>query len=220
MKKSDDYLGMDRPITRRDILNGLAGLAVTSLMPQLSWAEQARGTKPEDLIDATYYPPQLRGLRGNHEGSFEVSHQLARKCQTDWGPVHLGANFIYDLVVVGGGISGLSAAYFYRKKHPNARILILENHDDFGGHAKRNEFEVNGRTLIGYGGAQTMQEPSSYSRIVKDLLGDLGVEPKVFNTAYDQEFFKRHKLGAGIHFDREVWGDKRMVPYDLGPFND
>ena len=220
MKKSDDYLGMDRPITRRDILNGLAGLAVTSLMPQLSWAEQARGTKPEDLIDATYYPPQLRGLRGNHEGSFEVSHQLARKGQTDWGPVHLGANFIYDLVVVGGGVSGLSAAYFYRKKHPNARILILENHDDFGGHAKRNEFEVNGRTLIGYGGAQTMQEPSSYSRIVKDLLGDLGVEPKVFNTAYDQEFFKRHKLGAGIHFDREVWGDKRMVPYDLGPFHD
>jgi spermidine dehydrogenase len=220
MKKSDDYLGMDRLITRRDMLNGLAGLAVTSLMPQLSWAEQARGTKPEDLIDATYYPPQLRGLRGNHEGSFEVSHQLARKGQTDWGPVHLGANFIYDLVVVGGGISGLSAAYFYRKKHPNARILILENHDDFGGHAKRNEFEVNGRTLIGYGGAQTMQEPSSYSRIVKDLLGDLGVEPKVFNTAYDQEFFKRHKLGAGIHFDREVWGDKRMVPYDLGPFHD
>jgi spermidine dehydrogenase len=161
MKKSDDYLGIDRLITRRDMLNGLAGLAVTSLMPPLSWAEQARETKPEDLIDATYYPPQLRGLRGNHEGSFEVSHQLARKGQTDWGPVHLGASFIYDLVVVGGGISGLSAAYFYRKKHPNARILILENHDDFGGHAKRNEFEVNGRTLIGYGGAQTMQEPSA-----------------------------------------------------------
>ena len=100
MKKSDDYLGKDRPITRRDILNGLAGLAVTSLMPQLSWAEQARGTKPEDLIDATYYPPQLRGLRGNHEGSFEVSHQLARKGQTDWGPVHLGANFIYDLSLI------------------------------------------------------------------------------------------------------------------------
>jgi spermidine dehydrogenase len=220
MKKSDDYLGMDRPITRRDMLNGLAGLAVTSLMPPLSWAEQARETKPKDLIDATYYPPQLRGLRGNHEGSFEVSHQLARKGQTDWGPVQSGADFIYDLVVVGGGISGLSAAYFYRKKHPNAQILILENHDDFGGHAKRNEFEVNGRTLIGYGGAQTMQEPSGYSRIVKDLLGDLGVEPKVFNTAYDQEFFKRHKLGAGIHFDREIWGEKRMVPYDLGAFDD
>ena len=220
MKKSDDYLGMDRLITRRDMLNGLTGLAVTSLMPPLSWAEQARETKPKDLINATYYPPQLRGLSGNHEGSFEVSHQLARKGQTDWGPVHLGASFIYDLVVVGGGISGLSAAYFYRKKHPNARILILEDHDDFGGHAKRNEFEVNGRTLIGYGGSQTMQEPSGYSRIVKDLLGDLGVEPKVFDTAYDQEFFKRHKLGAGIHFDREVWGDKRMVPYDLGPFHD
>ena len=220
MKKSDNYLGMDRPITRRDMLNGLAGLTVTGLMPQLSWAEQAHGPKPKDLIDATYYPPRLRGLRGNHEGSFEVSHGLARKGKTDWGPEQPGANFVYDLVVVGGGISGLSAAYFYRKKYPNAQILILENHDDFGGHAKRNEFEVNDRTLIGYGGAQTMQEPSGYSRIVKNLLGDLGVEPKVFDTAYDQAFFKRHKLGAGIHFDREIWGKKSMVPYDLGAFDD
>jgi spermidine dehydrogenase len=220
MKNPDYYLGMDRPITRRDMFNGLAGLTLTGLIPQLSWAERSSLPKPEDLIDATYYPPGLSGLRGNHEGSFEVSHGLARKGQTDWGPVQSGANFVYDLVVVGGGISGLSAAYFYCKKHPDARVLILDNHDDFGGHAKRNEFEVNGRTLIGYGGAQTMQEPSGYSLIVKDLLGDLGVEPKVFDTAYDQDFFKRHKLGAGIHFDAEVWGDKRMVPYDLGPFHD
>ena len=48
----------------------------------------------------------------------------------------------FDLVVVGGGISGLAAAYFYRQARPNARILILDNHDDFGGHAKRNEFHV------------------------------------------------------------------------------
>ncbi len=52
---------------------------------------------------------------------------------------------MYDLVVVGGGASGLSAAYFYRKEHPDARILILDIHDDFGGHAKRNEPRAAGR---------------------------------------------------------------------------
>jgi spermidine dehydrogenase len=47
---------------------------------------------------------------------------------------------VYDLIVVGGGISGLAAAYFYRKTAgPRVRILVLDNHDDFGGHAKRNE---------------------------------------------------------------------------------
>ena len=46
----------------------------------------------------------------------------------------------YDLIVVGGGISGLAAAYFFRKQAAKSRILILDNHDDFGGHARRNEF--------------------------------------------------------------------------------
>ena len=46
----------------------------------------------------------------------------------------------YDLVVVGAGLSGLAAAHFYREQRPAARILLLDNHDDFGGHAKRNEF--------------------------------------------------------------------------------
>jgi len=167
-----------------------------------------------------YYPPKRSGLRGNHNGSFDVSHGLARKGQTDWGPVQSASNRVYDLVVVGGGISGLSAAYFYRKKYPKSTILILDNHDDFGGHAKRNEFDIGGQTLIGYGGAQTMQEPSDYSPIVKQLLGELGVNLKVFDTAYDQDFFKKNKLRAAIHFNSEYWGERKTVSYDLGIFDD
>jgi spermidine dehydrogenase len=56
----------------------------------------------------------------------------------------------YDLVIVGGGLSGLAAATRYRQEvGANAKVLILDNHDDFGGHAKRNEFTVDGRKLIG-----------------------------------------------------------------------
>ena len=97
-----------------------------------------------------------------------------------------GANFpvdglpieeTYDLVVVGGGISGLAAAWFYRRAKPSARILILDNHDDFGGHAKRNEFTLDGRRIIGYGGSQSLQSPNAlYSPVAKGLLRDLGVD--------------------------------------------
>ena len=119
---------------------------------------------------------------------------------------------------MGGGLSGLAAAHFFLKQKPKARILILDNHDDFGGHARRNEFQVGGRTLIGYGGNQSLEAPSGYSDVVKGLLRDLGVDIKRFDTAYDQEFYKRNGLAAGFYFNRRDWGVDRLVPFDLGSF--
>ena len=107
-------------------------------------------------------------------------HSLARHGNKSWPQAKTDSYKHYDLIVVGAGISGLSAAYYFKKDRPNAEVLILDNHDDFGGHAKRNEFQVGKNSLIGYGGAQTMQEPSGYSQIVKDLLTDLGVDFDVF----------------------------------------
>jgi spermidine dehydrogenase len=213
MKLSDRKLGMDRPISRRDLLQGMGTLSAAAMLPSPVMAGIAASAAPSS------YPPALTGMRGNHVGSFEVAHQLAREGRIDWGPVQR-SDEVYDLVVVGAGISGLSAAHFYRKQHPDARILILDNHDDFGGHAKRNEFTVNGRTLIGHGGSQTLQEPSSYSHIVKGLLDDLGVDVKRFDRgAYDQDFFKRNGLRAGIYFNHEQWGVDRTVPFDMGYFD-
>ena len=123
------------------------------------------------------------------------------------------------LFVVGGGVSGLSAAYFFRQRQPNARILILDNHDDFGGHAKRNEFMVNGRRIIGYGGSQSMEAPSAYSAVAKRLLRDLTVDVDAFDHAYDHDFYQRHGLTSGIFFDAEHFGQDRWlpwVPFDSG----
>jgi spermidine dehydrogenase len=223
VNKTDKSLGMNRPITRRDLLQGVA-LASTSLaMSPFSAAEAAEPSTQKRQSPA--YPPALDGLRGNHQGSFEVSHGLARYGQTDWGNTS-SVDDVYDLVIVGAGISGLSAAHFYAGKYPDARILILDNHDDFGGHAKRNEFEVNGRKMLGYGGAQTMQEPSGYSDIVKGLLKDLDIDVSVFDTAYDQHFYRRNKLAGAVYFDRKRWGKDTVVNYDLSdlksyiPLND
>ena len=214
MKPSDRKLGMDRPITRRDMLQGMALVTAGSALPIWALASSPSENK------AYRYPPLLDGLRGNHVGSFEMIHQVAHYGRRDWGSAIEPDQGIYDLVVVGAGISGLTAAYYYRRKHPKARILILDNHDDFGGHAKRNEFEVDGHRLIGYGGTQTLQEPSGFSRQVKSLLKDLGVDIGAFDRAYDQNFYTDNNLGAGLHFGREQWGKTAMVRFDLGCFQD
>src|SRR6185437_15178980 len=119
----------------------------------------------------------------------------------------------FGLVVVGGGISGLAAAWFYREAHgPDARILILENHDDFGGHAKRNEFRVGDRLLLGYGGTESLQSPKNlFSKTVNRLLRSLGVDIGRFDTAFDRKLYGSLGLTHGMFFDRETFGVDRLV---------
>ena len=213
MRSRDRNLGMDRTICRRDLLHGMGALAVGALCAQHNplFALEHTG--------AAGYPPALTGFRGSHVGSFEVAHQLTNTGRRDWGTIQRPDSETYDLVVVGCGFSGLAAAHFFLKEKPKARILIVDNNDDFGGHARRNEFQVDGRTLIGYGGNQTLEAPSGYPDVVKGLLRDLGVDIKRFDTAYDQGFFKRNGLRPGIHFNSENWGVDRVVPFDLGPLS-
>ena len=152
------------------------------------------------------YPPALTGLRGNHPGSFEIAHSLVWP-GADFPRPSRQTDDTYDLVVVGGGISGLSAALFYRQRvGPDAKILVLDNHDDFGGHAKRNEFNVGGKTLIGYGGSQSIDGPGNYSAAAGQLLKDVGIETQRFFEYYDRDYFKKRNLGSAIWFSQEAYG--------------
>ena len=164
-------------------------------------------------LDPSYYPPALTGLRGNHPGSNDHAHRRAWADFSDWGAT-TKLSETYDLVVVGGGLSGLAAAYFFQKKHgADKKVLVLDNHDDFGGHAKRNEHTIDGNTRITYGGSQTLVEPRHADKIVLDLLEDVGVNLERFKTAYDTGFFKRHDLGAVTYFNREVFGEDKVVQH-------
>ncbi|MGB4073327.1 NAD(P)-binding protein [Pseudomonas sp.] len=195
-------------ITRRDFLNGVALTIAAGLTPI-----QVLRASPS----GRYYPPALTGLRGSHVGSFEVAHQMGwEKKVFDTDSLPLSEE--YDLVVVGGGLSGLSAAWFYRQQHPQARILIIENHDDFGGHAKRNEFEAGGRTIIGYGGSESFQSPSHlFSKTVNDLMQSLGVQTKRFDTAFDRDFYPNLGLSRAVFFDKENFGEDKLVTGDPTP---
>ncbi len=150
------------------------------------------------------------GMRGNHDGSFTFAH-LMRDGQP-WNDLGKAAatGESYDLIVVGGGISGLASAYFYRQRAgKNARILILDNHDDFGGHAKRNEFQAGGRMVLSYGGTQSIESPGKYSDVARALIRDIGVRVEKFERAYDRKLYST--MGTAAFFDREIFGEDRLV---------
>ncbi len=193
-------------ISRRQFCQGTSVALGASLMP---WA-QASGFAGSPEIVPGYYPPAITGLRGAHVGSFETAHALAREGR-HWDSGTDTGEGQFDLVVVGAGISGLAAAWFYRKEKPDARILVLDNHDDFGGHAKRNEFSYEGKTYIGYGGSQSIDTPSSYSAEALGLLKSLGIELKRFYQAFDRELYQQYDLQNGIWLDRAHFGVDRLV---------
>ena len=175
----------------------------------------AAGTTPEQVgleRPAGHYPPALTGLRGDAQGSNTAAHGLAFGGQLPDMPGAVSER--YDLVVVGAGLSGLAAAFLYRKARPDARILIVDNHDDFGGHAQRNEFRVDGRLLITYAGSESLFAPASnFSRDVHGLLEDLGVDYRKLGRYFQQDLYEgKRGLGSGVFFSEAVFGRAAVVP--------
>ena len=197
MDARDKRLGMLQAITRRDFLNGVGVAIGATLLPGCG----KTGSPAFDPAPA-YYPPAKTGLRGSHPGSFEIAHATVQGQQ--WAAENTGEH--YDLVIVGAGISGLSAAYIHRRDiNPDARILVLDNHDDFGGHAKRNEFTLDGKTYIGYGGTMLMEQSNTYPAVATQLIRELGID-----TSRNSEFYAKDLFASGSDrasfFDKETFG--------------
>ncbi len=197
---------MKDKVTRRDFLNGTSVAIGASLLSP--WTDVFGREESKFALPGNYYPPAKTGLRGSHDGSWETMH--ARVSGKSWPASAPEGEF--DLVIVGGGLSGLSAAHFYRQEKPDARILILDNHDDFGGHAKRNEFTIGGRTRIGYGGTESIDTPSGYTNVSKDLLSDIGVDVQRFYDYFDQDLYSSMGLSYAIAYDSATYGQRKLVP--------
>src|SRR5580692_3841874 len=213
-EKRDRDLGMTREITRRDFLNGVAIGTGATLLGGSIGAEQLFAAAAFDEFapekDPDYYPPSRTGIRGNHDGSFTFAHRMRDGESVSSLGEAGNTGESYDVVIVGGGISGLAAAYRFRQKAGhNAKILILDNHDDFGGHAKRNEFQAGGRMVLSYGGTQSIESPGKYSDVARSLIREIGIETERFYKSYDQKVYA--KLGTAAFFDKETFGEDRLI---------
>ena len=198
-------------LTRRDFLQGVALGTGAALAPPALGAVRPELAGPlaplQDLPG--YYPPALTGLRGSHPGSFEAAHALRDGRPR---PAAVDSAELYDLVVVGGGISGLAAAHLYRRQRPAARVLVLENHDDFGGHARRNEFELDGRLQLMNGGTLSIMSARPYSAVAEGLLRELGIDAaELVKRIVRPDFYAGLGLGRGIFLDRDTFGRDHLL---------
>ena len=196
-------------ITRRDFLDGMALVGGALALSPL----QILAGSQDDTHASQVYPPSLTGLRGNHPGSFEVAHALAREGQRPDEFELLDE--AYDLVVVGAGISGLTAAYLFRKQYgPDAKILILDNHDDFGGHAKRNEFSAQGHMLLGAGGSLNLEQ-AAMGESELSLLEEIGVNFTDLRESVEPGYLIHDPMSRqGIYLNRAIYGEDRSVLAD------
>jgi spermidine dehydrogenase len=219
--KHDIELGMHRPITRRDFINGAAAAVGSGLMPGSS----IRALEPrEDATEQPHevYPPELTGMRGSgYPGAYSTGHSMRDGNFWATAPQPIETPERYDLIVVGGGISGLAAAYFFQKRHGfDKKILILDNHDDFGGHAKRNEFRTGGDLRISNAGSFNIYAGSDSTRFQREIYGDLGIDVAALaKHTVDPHFYARLGMGQGVFFDKETFGTDRLLK-DPAPWTD
>src|SRR5262245_37792657 len=229
MTKPDHEPGRDGEITRRDFLDGVAlaigGTVASSLAGSPSVAAEkavpgapspqssASGQAPVSMAgaDAANYPPLRTGMRGQEDAAVNMGHGV-RDGRALAAPVDTGE--LYDLVVVGAGMAGLGAAYFYRKQIPRQKVLVIDGCDDFGGHARRNEFIVDGKRLIAGGGTAALWRPNTFPPEAQELLRDIGIEREHYykQQAATPNPVRDLGLTPAMFFSKESYGADRLVP--------
>ena len=166
--RQDDRLGMNEAISRRDFVNGTliagAGLALHGRLPN--------DVQPFDGWTGYGGVGDYRHSNGNTRAVMDAAHAM-RDGQFERSIARAAdAGEVYDLVCVGGGISGLAAAVFFQKSKAG-RCLVLDNHPIFGGEAKRNEFVVDGQTIVAHQGSAIFLVPGKggYTDRVYEMIG-------------------------------------------------
>ena len=244
----DRELGLDREITRRDFVQlagtGIAGSALigcgsgaeggAAASAGSAGAAAVPGTASEPWSDALgpdwYGPGGIGDYASSHGNTPEVvraAHWVRDGRLPAGGVTDTGERF--DVVIVGGGLAGLSAAHHFKRHRPAGRCLVLDNHPVFGGEAKRNDIVVDGVRLAGPQGSNDFGVPPVTGE-PDDYFTSLGI-PREFEYAPDagnvraplehygfmhwvqDRFSVGHFFGDGPGWVGDLWSDPSRAPW-------
>jgi spermidine dehydrogenase len=200
----DSALGMDHDISRRDFMNAtllasggalLSGLTPHQLLAQMGKDNWTGYGGVGDYADS-------------HGNTFEVmtaGHQIRDHVFAD--PPHQAEDTgeVLDLVIVGGGLSGLASVLYFQQKAPQANCLVLENHPIFGGEAKRNEFMVDGHRLMAPQGSDHFDTPQPDSPM-DSFYASIGVDATKFEYQAWKSSSKEIPIGRSFEHIRPPYG--------------
>jgi len=230
--RADHALGMNSEITRRDFLgstllaSGAALLGANS--PARLLAAQS-STNPALDWNGFSGVGEYANANGNTWEVLSAGHKLRDASFEKSLASAQDTGEILDCVVIGGGISGLAAALFFKRQAaPNATVLVLENHPIFGGEAKQNDFQVNGQRLTAHQGSAIYfaQYPRSFLAQFYDSIGlkepyldyqkwsDPGPEMTIGRTPYDSAGMSAGQYGFwfGANFGTAPGGVWQIDP--------
>ncbi len=222
MNKKDKLLGLDRSITRRDFVGSMLLGTGAVLLGSPAPSKILYNKRKNNFSDPwTGYGGvgDYATSNGNTRSVMLASHQLRDGEKPNLISSAVSTGEVYDLVVIGGGFSGLGAAFQFQEKSEGKSCLIIENHPVFGGEAKENEFEIEGHRLFGPQGSNAFVTPTGHTTLSDDVFRKVGL-PLEYSFAdkqndfgiktpydsYDAMFWGEHKFDVGHFFGK---GEKR-----------
>jgi len=158
-------------ITRRDFVGGVLLASGAALLDGATPMELLAG---KDEFTGYGGVGEYAKSNGNTWAVLESGHRIRDSVYDPLPKDIVETTEAYDCVIVGGGISGIAAALFFQRETSGKKTcLVLENHPIFGGEAKQNEFEVDGKRVVGHQGSAIyqLQKPASFLKQFYDSIG-------------------------------------------------
>ncbi|MDP6810359.1 MAG: NAD(P)/FAD-dependent oxidoreductase [Kiritimatiellia bacterium] len=211
MNKRDKALGLDRTITRRDFVGAtLVGSGAALLYPGIARTAGAPAFDPWTGYGGV---GDYATSNGNTAGVRDDAHVIRDGLAGDLFDEAVDTGEMLDAVIVGGGFSGLGAAFAFQRHAPGKSCLVLDNHAMFGGEARENEFNVGGYRLWGPQGSNGFMPPAGNTTLSDEVWREVGMP-------MEYEFLDETAPIDGIRtawdsYDAMFWGERHV---DTGHF--
>tara|TARA_B100000927_G_scaffold138725_1_gene111945 strand:+ start:17742 stop:19091 length:1350 start_codon:yes stop_codon:yes gene_type:complete len=96
----------------------------------------------------------------------------------------------YDIIIIGGGISGIYTMYNLKKKYPKLKVLLLEKNNRFGGRIYTYFEKINGQTYKMDLGAGRL---GFHHKKIMNLLHDLKLKNEIIPITNTENYIEYNK---------------------------